>query len=194
MNRRQFLNRIGVSAALFVPTVEALALTRPNPSQEELWTRPREIWITRPDSQESGRFVYWADGNVIDDQYWALCKIMRDLHADKSVAMHIGLLNFQYAIQQGINFYFGEAPYILTDGFRTGKTNASIENSAKNSQHLEASANDGHYEKPSIEDLFKLASWFGVGGVGIYPRHVHVDAYKTRRWAGTYGSGKRGHK
>jgi hypothetical protein len=45
---------------------------------------------------------------------------MRDLHANKSVAMHIGLINFQYVLQQGMNYYFGEAPYVLTDGYRTG--------------------------------------------------------------------------
>jgi len=126
----------------------------------------------------------------VDDGYFALCKLMRDLRQDKSVAMHIGLLNFQFAIQQGINFYFGAAPYVLHDAYRTEKTNASIENAARMSKHLDAAANDGHYDKVSVEDLYKLASWFGVGGVGIYARHVHVDAGPTRRWAGGYGRKK----
>jgi hypothetical protein len=111
---------------------------------------------------------------------------MRDLHANKSVAMHIGLINFQYVLQQGMNYYFGEAPYVLTDGYRTERTNASIENAAKKSQHLEAAASDGRFEKASIEQQFKLASWFDVGGVGIYPHHVHIDAGRRRRWAGGY--------
>lgn len=190
MDRRSFLAKIGVSTSIFIPTMEAFAATGPNPTQGELWTRPRELWITCPKSQESGRFTYWADGQVVEDEYFALCKVMRDLKADKSVAMHIGLLNYQYAIQQGVRFYFGDAPYVLTDGYRTEKTNESIENAARKSKHRDACANDGLYDKPSIEQLFKLACWFDAGGVGIYPRHIHIDAGEKRRWAGSYASSK----
>lgn len=189
MNRRDFLHQIGVSAALLVPASASWSAPRQSPSLDELWTKPRTLWITRPESGEGGRFTFWENGEIVDDEYFRLCKLMRDLHANKSVAMHVGLLNFQYAIQQGVNFYFGEKPYILTDAHRTRKTNDQIENAAKNSQHLQAAANDGHYEHATVEQLFKLASWFEVGGVGIYPRHVHVDAGKTRRWAGNYRPG-----
>jgi uncharacterized protein YcbK (DUF882 family) len=194
VNRRDFIRTVGVCAGVLVPASKVIAAVGSNITQDELWTRPREIWITRPQAQESGRFTYWANGAVIEDQYFALCRLMRDLGENKSVAMHIGLLNFQFAIQQGMNFYFGAAPYILTDGFRTRHTNNSIENAAKYSQHLNAAANDGRYERASISDQFKLASWFGVGGVGIYPRHIHVDAGTTRRWAGDYGPSRGGKK
>jgi len=190
VNRRLFLSALGIGPSLMLPAAAVERARDENPTFDELWSRPREIWVTRPKAQESGRFVYWADGAVIDDGYNGLCKLMRDLHDDKSVAMHIGLLNFQYVIQQGINHYFGAKPYILHDAYRTSKTNAGIENAYKNSQHLTAAANDGHYEQASIEELYKLAQWFGVGGVGIYPRHVHIDAGPTRRWAGSYGSRK----
>lgn len=190
MDRRAFLQKLGVATSIFVPTMEAFAATEPNPTEEDLWSRPRELWITCPASGESGRFTYWADGAVVDSEYYALSKIMRDLKANKSVAMHIGLLNFQYAIQQGVNFYFGAAPFVLTDGFRSEQTNAAIENAARNSRHMKACANDGRYDKPTVEQLFKLACWFDAGGVGIYPRHIHIDADEKRRWAGTYASKK----
>lgn len=194
MDRRAFMQRLGVATSLFVPTMEAFAATEPNPTEAELWNRPRELWITCPQSGESGRFTYWENGQVIDSEYFALCKIMRDLKANKSVGMHIGLLNFQYAIQQGVKHYFGAAPFILTDGYRTQKTNDGIENAARDSRHMKACANDGRYDKPTVEQLFKLACWFDAGGVGIYPRHIHVDAAEKRRWAGTYASKKAGSK
>lgn len=192
MNRRTFMATLGLSPALLMPSSSIALPQRSNPTQDELWTKPRELWITRPNAQESGKYVYWADGQVVDDGYFALCKLMRDLRQNRSVAMHIGLLNFQFAIQQGMNFYFGPAPYVLHDAYRTEKTNAGIENAAKLSKHLDAAANDGHYDKASMQELFKLASWFGVGGVGIYERHVHVDAGHTRRWAGSYGRKRAG--
>lgn len=193
MNRRSFLATIGVSPLVLAPAalMPARAVAG-DASILDMWARPRQLWITRPESGESGKFTYWQDGQIVEEEYFRICRLMRDLKENKSVAMNIGLLNFQYAIQQGINYYFGPAPYILTDAHRTPRTNASIENASQKSKHLDAAANDGRYQKPTISDLFKLASWFGVGGVGIYPAHVHVDAGSLRRWAGGYGPKRKG--
>jgi uncharacterized protein YcbK (DUF882 family) len=192
VDRRDFLRKIGVSPLILVP---ALAVQVPARAQSitfnEMWSRPRDLWITRPDSGESGRFTFWANGEVIKDEYLKVCHLMRDLHENKTVAMSVGLLNFQYAIQQGIRYYFGDRPYILTDANRTVNTNSHIENAAQDSQHVHAAANDGRYAGVTMTDLFKLASWFGVGGVGLYERHVHVDSAGYRRWAGSYGPQKK---
>lgn len=78
-------------------------------------------------------------------------------------------------------------PCTITSGYRTAAHNAAV-GGAKESRHLYARrpgepAVDARFARGNPEQWGALAISMRVGGVGIYPSHVHVDQRRTRaRW------------
>lgn len=77
----------------------------------------------------------------------------------------------------------------VNSGYRTAKYNAKLTGSAKNSQHLTASAADITVRSKSPKQLKALIEQaikdgkVQFGGIGLYPGFVHVDIRKEKaRW------------
>lgn len=145
----------------------------------------RFIWLTRRDSGEQFKEVFFANGKYNFDAYKKFCWLMRDIRGgDQVVSIDANLLNIAYKIQNTLLGFNLRKPININSGYRSPKTNAMTEGSAKNSYHMKGKAID-----ISIEGLdASLIGYFGVimakGGVGFYPtKHfIHLDTGDRRQW------------
>jgi len=153
---------------------------------------PRELWITRPDAQESTRAVYWADGVLQPDGYRAINWIYRDLQAGVELPMSVQLLNLNYVIQSAVAQRWSPRPMVLLSGFRTPQTNRRV-GGVEPSVHFTGQADDYIYAGLSFEDNLRLARLFQVGGLGVYPDRgsLHKDLGRSRTWV-EYGRSRLG--
>jgi len=76
-------------------------------------------------------------------------------------------------------------PLIVTSGFRCASHNTEI-GGVSSSLHISGLAADLQCEGLTPEMLFDVARECGAGGIGLYPRHLHVDIGKRRQWRGNY--------
>ncbi len=144
---------------------------------------PRELWITRPDAQESIRAVYWADGALQPAGYRVINRIYRDLQADVERPISLQLLNLNYVIQCAVAQRWSPRPMVLLSGFRTPQTNRLV-GGVEPSVHFSGEADDYIYAGVSFEDNLRLARLFQVGGLGVYPDRgsLHKDLGRSRTW------------
>lgn len=151
---------------------------------------PRSLWVTRPQAQETVRAVYWADARLQPQGYAALTRLFRDVQAGVVFPIAPRLLHLNYALQCAVHALFGPRPMILFSGYRTHATNARV-GGAEPSIHALGQADDYIYEGLSLEDNYRLARFFQVGGLGLYPdrRCLHKDVGTPRRWITPGGAG-----
>ena len=121
--------------------------------------------------------------------YVKLCHALRDTRAPQSeqvVQIDVRLLNLLFATQQWMKIHNQYRPLMITSGYRTLKTNNSLENAAKNSMHLQGRAADFYIDGLPSKYLSDLVKYFQEGGVGLYvTKHfVHVDTGRVRSWNG----------
>lgn len=175
--RRRVLQRAGTLAlaGLLSPALRA------KPSA--LANGPRSLWITRPQAQESVRAVYWAEARLQAEGYAALRHIYRDVQAGRQHPIALGLLDLNFALQSAVHALLGPRPMVLFSGFRTAATNARV-GGTEPSIHATGQADDYIYEGLSLADNFRLARYFQVGGLGLYPERgsLHKDVGALRTW------------
>jgi len=164
----------------------AAAQAFPDLRVRQLQERPRQLWVTRPDAQESARVVYWADSRIQWEGYSALNRLYRDVHANVLRPMHIGLLDLNYFLQEAVGRLYSPRPLILLSGYRTPATNALVGGVVPN-VHGAGQADDFYYEGLSLHENYRLARSFQVGGLGMYPDRgfLHKDAGPLRSWVTT---------
>lgn len=154
----------------------------------DFWERPRELWLHRKATKETVKTVYWKDGAINQEGYWQLCSILRDTHQNKMTYMDPVLFDILRGVLGYYQAWKWPYPLVITSGYRTVKTNNSLisEGAVKNSQHLYGKAVDSYMPGASIKDLFNLAKYFQLGGVGFYPSKlfVHIDRGRVRQWTG----------
>lgn len=78
--------------------------------------------------------------------------------------------------------YSGRAT--INSGYRTLKTNSSLEGTARNSLHMAGRAIDLTFEKVPPGQLVGCALALQIGGVGQYPGFTHIDSGNLRTWHG----------
>lgn len=163
----------------------------PSGSGSSRW--PRELWITRPQAQESVRAIYWADGKLQLEGYRAINRIYRDLQAGVERSISPRLLNLNYVMQCAVAQRWSPRPMVLLSGFRTPWTNRRV-GGVEPSVHFDGEADDYIYAGLSFDDNLKLARLFQVGGLGVYPDRgsLHKDLGRSRIWVeyGHAGSGR----
>jgi len=149
---------------------------------------PRTLNLYRPSTGEHINVCYWRDGQRVQSGYAEVCKILRDTHENKTVAMDIRLLDLLRG-QQGWLFYeYGyREPYNVYSGYRTHHTNDLTEGAVKDGEHTKAHAVDGRYPGLPIVYQGALIASFQGGGVGFYVnKHnfIHADVGRVRYWRG----------
>ena len=184
--RRQCLAHLGAAALLALVLPEPARAPAPRRAPGRALApggRPRALWVTRPQAQESVRAVYWADQRLQPDGYAALTRIFRDVHANAQHPVALGLLNLNYALQAAVHALCGPCPMVLFSGYRTAATNARV-GGVEPSIHATGQADDYIYEGLSLVDNFRLARYFQVGGLGLYPERgsLHKDVGALRSW------------
>jgi uncharacterized protein YcbK (DUF882 family) len=171
----------GLSRALLsAPPGRGAGLARREPWRLQ---RPRGLWVTRPQAQESVRCVYWADARLQPEGYAALNRIYRDVHAGIERPIALGLLDLNFALQCAVHALFGPRPMVLFSGYRTQATNRLI-GGTEASVHASGAADDFIYEGLSLLENYRLARYFQVGGLGLYPDRgsLHKDVARRRSW------------
>ncbi len=161
----------------------ALAGAREDLRGADRWRRPRALWVTRPQAQESVRSVYWADARIQPEGYAALNRIYRDLHANAQWPIAIGLLHLNFAMQTAVAALTSPRPLVLFSGYRTLSTNRLVGGTTPNI-HGTGQADDYVFEGLSLRDNYRLAKAFQVGGLGLYPDRgsLHKDVGRLRSW------------
>jgi len=144
----------------------------------------RLLWVHRVQTREEGRALYFQDQTLVTEGYHLLCYLLRDVRAEQITRMDLQLIHLLFGMQTWMRACGIRQPLRITSGYRTAETNARIEDAALHSQHVTGHAVDFTVEGIPPPVLAKLALKFAAGGVGAYPRFVHVDTGPVRRWAG----------
>ena len=183
--RRAVAAALGASTLAAFPSAWARSIHALLPDAA-LWQRPRMLWVTRPQSQEALRTVYWANGALEPQGYAALNRIYRDLHADAQWPIAQGLLDLNFLMQSVIARMVRPQPLILLSGYRTRATNVQVGGTEPNIHGL-GLADDFRFEGLSLQENFRLAQRFQVGGLGLYPDRgsLHKDLGRFRSWVTT---------
>jgi uncharacterized protein YcbK (DUF882 family) len=156
----------------------------------DFWERPRELNIQR--DREHLKIVYWRNGQLVPEGYWAACRLLRDVRANQMTYMDPAVLDILRGLLGYYEAWGWSQPIIINSGFRTAATNNSLlnEGAAKNSMHLYGRAVDLHMEGIPVAHLMQLGLYFKRGGVGFYPPtsrrigFVHLDTGRLRTWRG----------
>jgi len=181
ITRRDVL-RAGVAATI-VPFIAKPQIACADTA--DFWVKDRSLWLRRSHIGEEFHVPYWTDGKIINDNYIALCYILRDAYEHTTVTIDVNLLNLLYGIQQwDLLLTHQEKPVMINSGYRTLEHNAHLEGAARNSMHLYGRAADIHIDGRSPDEIARMAGFFGFGGVGLYPTFTHVDTGRQRFWRG----------
>lgn len=170
------------AAGLAIPAESSLAAPS-GAVYADFWKSPRSIKIYRKETGEGGEFEYWRDGKLQYQAWFALLHLLRDVRA--GVAMHYDprAVDIVWAVQEWCYRDSGrKLPFRLTDGGRVERTNAGIKGAAMESLHKKGQAIDGRLEGLGLKSYAQGALFFGMGGVGLYDAHVHVDSGSVRKW------------
>ncbi|NJN47087.1 MAG: YcbK family protein [Candidatus Competibacteraceae bacterium] len=144
----------------------------------------RKLWVHRVQSKEEGRVVYFQDDNLVQDGYYLLCYLLRDVRAEQITRMDLRLIHLLFGMQAWMRACGIRQPLRINSGYRTAETNANTEGAAVHSQHVTGKAVDLTVDGIPSAVLAKLAKKFNAGGVGTYSSFVHVDTGPVRFWNG----------
>jgi len=98
----------------------------------------------------------------------------------RTVVVHWALIRLLERMREQI-----EQPLYITSGYRCPRWNQEV-GGAPESLHLAGMAADVQ-ASTDVQHLASIAEAVGAGGIGVYPRHTHVDVGEPdRRWQGDY--------
>ena len=151
------------------------------------WPKPgetRQIWVRRPSTGEEVVARYYDHGQINMDEYLKVCRLMRDAQAGVAAYIDIEMLDLVFAMQKWLVSWGVDKPILVQSGYRSLATNMGLEGAAKNSLHLRGQALDIRMPGVPVAYLGRLASMFGIGGVGFYinKNFVHTDTGTIRYW------------
>lgn len=160
----------------------------------DFWLKPRVLELTRPQSGERAKLLYWKDGAMIDAAYQELCHILRDVNGKETAPIDPKLLETLWGTQAFVARYGMAQPLEVLSGFRTAKSNARLREAgvpaARQSLHIQGRAADIRLATLNEEVLGGLVRSFQQGGVGFYYRAgprggwIHADTGLNRSWKG----------
>jgi uncharacterized protein YcbK (DUF882 family) len=154
----------------------------------EFWLRPRTLELVRVHTGERLTVRYWADGELQEDGYEAVCRLMRDIRFNQRARMDPALLDKLWAAQALAARHRVHRPLEILSAYRTPKTNRKI-GGARGSLHTQGRAVDFRIPGMRPLTLARMLRGFSSGGVGTYRRAgsvgwVHADTGDPRNWRG----------
>ena len=177
MGRRRFLKIGAVAAAaglLPFPVVQA-----------HCFSPTRSLSLYSPNTGESFKGVYFAEGKYLPDALDKIDHVMRDIRTGDIHLIDPNLLDILFAISQKART---TSPLNIISGYRCPATNAWLRKRSKRvarkSMHLFGQAADIRVAGVRTASLKQVAVSVKGGGVGFYPRSrfVHVDTGPIRYW------------
>ena len=148
--------------------------------------RRRALWLRYDDGQEVNAYFTVDGHSIYRPGYDELCWLLRDRHVpwrEGYVDIDIVEIEVLWEVQQTLFMRGVREPFVVSSGYRTPQTNATIEGAVRNSQHCYGRAVDMWVPGMSMRDLFN-ACWARerAGGVGYYDDHIHLDSGARRWW------------
>jgi uncharacterized protein YcbK (DUF882 family) len=175
--RRAFL-RLGVSCAA--------ALSLPGRAHAGLAPDPeRALAFLHTHTGESGRIVYWADGDYVPQGLGRIDHLLRDHYSGEVMRIDLRLLDLLHRLNAALET---SEPFHVISGYRSPATNAMLAarsgGVATHSLHMQAQAIDLRVPGRDLTVLRGVALALRGGGVGFYPGpdFVHVDVGRVRFW------------
>jgi uncharacterized protein YcbK (DUF882 family) len=175
IGRRPFL--LGAAAAAGTAGPSAWKRASAAVAAPERW-----IWARNQAGEEVA--VAYRTGDAYKPQAIAgLRRLLRDLREEVEGPLPPMLVDMLSVVQERWGY---TRPLLVGSGYRTLKTNRSLEGAAPASFHLRGWAADISVRGVPPLDL-GLAVWtlsqrFGFMGVGLYPGFVHLDVGPRRAW------------
>ena len=170
---------LGLGADLLAPDL-AVASTR----RTIRLPSTRGLWLYNKNTNEHSRVAHVRRGYYDLNALTRLDWLLRDHHVDKYRRMSRRLYDILYVTQARFG---ADRPLVVTSGYRTRATNEKlaeyIPGVAQNSLHIEGAAVDFQIPERSPRTISNFLNDLGVGGVGRYASHVHVDVGKIRQWS-----------
>jgi uncharacterized protein YcbK (DUF882 family) len=154
----------------------ARAAVSPGPTAERL------IWAVNQAGEEVA--ITYRSGDAYNaSAMLRLQTLFRDLHQNAPGPLPPLLVDILSVLQERWGY---ERPLVISSGYRTPRTNASIEGAAPASLHLRGLAADISLRGVPPADLAHAALWLsqrlGIMGIGVYPHFLHVDIGPQRSW------------
>lgn len=150
---------------------------QPLPSSPERW-----IWAVNNAGEEVA--VAYRSGETYDPVALArLRHLFRDLREDTPGPLPPLLIDMLSLLQEAHGY---QRPLRVISGYRTPRTNASLEHAAPNSLHMHGLAADIYIPRVASFDIanqaLALSNRFGFMGVGFYRQFTHLDVGPKATW------------
>jgi uncharacterized protein YcbK (DUF882 family) len=145
--------------------------------------RSRGLWLYNKNTKESLRVWHVRQGFYDPTALRQLDWLLRDHHESRYIPMARKLYDVLYVLQ----LRFGsDRPVMVTSGYRTQRTNRMlaerIPGVASHSLHIVGQAVDFQIPERPPKYICGFLNDLGIGGVGRYPAHTHVDVGEVRHW------------
>jgi uncharacterized protein YcbK (DUF882 family) len=173
LNRRQIL--LGPAAA-------AVALSPPPAWAQTGFPQRRAVEIQFANTGERFKGFYYWDGAYILPAVQQFSWTCRDFRANEWKWLNPWLMDLIFVL----HWKYQKEEILIFSGYRTPETNAQLEGSALNSQHIRANALDIHIPDVNADAVAEDFKTFVYGGVGMYPGRgfTHLDFGPLRNWVG----------
>lgn len=153
------------------------------PNQAVPVAAERWVWLTNNANEEVA--VAYRSGETYNPLALArLQHLFRDLREDAPGPLPPLLIDMLSLLQEAQGY---QRPFRVISGFRTIRTNMSLEHAAPNSKHLHGMAADIVVPRVAAGDMamqaLELSYRFGFMGVGFYRQFTHVDVGPRASWA-----------
>ena len=185
LTRRQLFQAALPCALSVAASSQVFAQTPSSPSLSfDLTQDTRSVKLFRKETKELLNLKYMQEGPWEPNAYAQICWLLRDVKAHEWVQIDVKLIAILDWTQRYLSKYGYTQPLVILSGFRSAKTNNSLENAARNSMHLYGKAID--FAVPGLDTryLAELMNYLVQGGVGAYAHKgfVHIDTGRLRRW------------
>lgn len=142
----------------------------------------RWIWATNRAGEEVA-VAYRVGGTYNTSALLHLRHLFRDLHENLPGPLPPLLVDMLSVLQERWGY---SHPLVLNSGYRTPRTNASIEGAAPASLHMRGLAADVTLRGVHPDSLgamaWMLSQRLGFMGIGLYSGFLHLDIGPQRSW------------
>lgn len=197
LSRRDFLRSLGHIGLVTMVASPALLIPRrlqaPGLPEGFLSPPPPSIIAKKPElalsilnthtGETLKNHVFCVDGQIIQDQLFAINRLFRDHRTGEIHDIDPELLKLLANIKTLVE---SSEPIHLVSGYRSPKTNRMLATKssgvATKSQHLCGKAADIMIPNRQLKQVQQAAKSLKKGGVGRYSSFVHIDTGRVRSW------------
>ena len=139
----------------------------------------RRLKITNPRTGETYDREFVQNGEYVQEAIDEFSNFARDWRTGDVKPYDPKALDIAWKVWRMLGV---DTPFSLTSGYRSPKTNASLNGTAKNSYHMRGKAMDLQNSSVRPSGVQKAGMTLYAGGVGHYDTFTHLDSGPKRNW------------